>query len=78
LEYSIVNMNSDQIASSENGKPAKAPVRTGQSVIVRCAGFSCLAYCDRDGVWRSVFGNRPLPEILDIEPGAEGETAGNV
>jgi hypothetical protein len=55
-------------------KPAPQPrskstipfLRAGQSVIVRCAGFDCLAYCDRNGTWRSVFGNRELPPILQF------------
>jgi len=33
---------------------------------VRCANFRCLAYRDRNGVWRAVFGNEELPEILEI------------
>ena len=24
----------------------------GERVVVRCNGFRCLAYCDRDGIWR--------------------------
>lgn len=34
--------------------------------MVRCNGFRCLAYRDGNGLWRSVFGDRPLPPILEI------------
>jgi len=34
----------------------------GERVIVRCNGFRCLAYCDRDGIWRLGRTSEPLSE----------------
>ena len=60
-------MKTNETVAPEESIPAKVPTYSSQAVFVNCAGFSCLAYCDRDGIWRSVFGNRRLPEILEFE-----------
>jgi len=62
-----MNTNTNEIALPEQRVPVKALTYSDQAVFAHCAGFSCLAYRDRDGVWRSVFGNRRLPEILEFE-----------
>ena len=60
-------MNTQETAAKGKTEPTEVLKYSGQATIVHCAGFSCLAYRDRDGVWRSVFGNRRLPEILESE-----------
>jgi hypothetical protein len=38
----------------------------GQAAMVRCPGFRCLAYRDKDGKWRDVAHNQELPEVLEV------------
>jgi hypothetical protein len=38
----------------------------GQPAMVRCPGFRCLAYRDKDGKWRDVAHNQELPEVLEV------------
>ena len=45
----------------DKGLPA-----VGEQVVVRCQGYSCLAYRDAQGKWRAVNGNRELPEVLEV------------
>jgi putative nucleotidyltransferase with HDIG domain len=44
----------------------------GEHVLVRCQGFRCLAYRDTKGIWRGVFGNRQLTDVLEVVPGQDG------
>jgi len=37
----------------------------GMPVFVQCAGFSCLGYLDRGGVWRDFARSRKLPAVID-------------
>jgi hypothetical protein len=34
--------------------------------MVRCPGFRCLAYRDKDGKWRDVAHDEELPEVLEV------------
>jgi putative nucleotidyltransferase with HDIG domain len=46
-----------------------------EQVLVRCAGFRCLAYRDQKGEWRSVFGGHRIPEVLEVVSTLNGEAA---
>jgi hypothetical protein len=37
-----------------------------ERVVVRCEGFTCMAYRDSDGVWRADKHDDVLPEVLQI------------
>ncbi len=37
-----------------------------ERVVVRCNGFTCLAYRDSNGVWRADKHDDILPEVLEI------------
>lgn len=37
-----------------------------ERVVVRCNGFTCLAYRDSNGVWRADKHNDILPEVLEV------------
>jgi hypothetical protein len=47
------------------GKSQPIPLG-GRLVMVRCPGFRCLAYRDKDGKWRDVAHDEERPEILEI------------
>ncbi len=38
----------------------------GEHVLVRCPKFSCLGYRDKDGTWKNVFTDQPLPDVVDF------------
>ena len=38
----------------------------GEKVVVRCHGFRCLAYRDKEGVWRSVSDGRELRGAVEV------------
>ena len=40
--------------------------QTGERVVVRCPGFTCLAYRDAKGTWRADKDAAELPEILEV------------
>jgi hypothetical protein len=42
------------------------PLKGREEAVVRCKGFQCLAYRDKDGVWRSVANDEELPEVLAV------------
>jgi hypothetical protein len=60
-------MKTNEAAPPEKSGLAEALRISGKAAFVHCAGFSCMAYRDRNGTWRSLYGNRPLPEIVEIE-----------
>jgi hypothetical protein len=50
-----------------HGKSQNQPTPPlGQPAMVRCPGFRCLAYRDKDGKWRDVAHNQELPEVLEV------------
>jgi hypothetical protein len=57
-------MNGSQQQPDIRGKSQLIPA-LAQAVVVRCPGFRCLAYRDKDGRWRDVAHNEELPEILE-------------
>lgn len=38
----------------------------GTSHLVRCAGYRCMAYKDKQGQWRNYFSHEPLPEPVEV------------
>jgi GH24 family phage-related lysozyme (muramidase) len=36
--------------------------------MVQCEGFRGLAYRDSKGIWKSVIGNKTLPEVMEFCP----------
>jgi hypothetical protein len=56
----------------ETGKPlpesgeagVRQPKKAAQAV-VRCEGFQCMAYRDKDGAWRSVADDKEL-QVLEV------------
>jgi len=57
--------------ASEKSEPTEGKAREwhvpgGQTVVVQCAGFRCLAYLDKDGKWRDAVRNNELPEVLEV------------
>jgi HD-like signal output (HDOD) protein len=67
-------MEPDSAAVQHDAAHKQRPV-PGEQVLVRCPGFQCLANRDAEGTWRSVFGNRELPEVLKVISGADGKVA---
>jgi hypothetical protein len=67
-------MEPDSAAVQHDAAHKQRPV-PGEQVLVRCPGFQCLAYRDAEGTWRSVFGNREIPEVLKVISGAGGKVA---
>lgn len=49
--------------NGQSGSPALPEV--GTPVMVRCKGFRCLGYLDRDGKWRDFNTSAELPDALD-------------
>jgi len=60
-------MKTNEAAPPEKGGLAEALKTSGKAAFVHRSGFGCMDYRDRNGTWRSLFGNRPLPEIIKIE-----------
>ena len=52
---------SEQTETEPGGLPAH-----GERVVVRCAGFRCLAYRDTKGKWRNAHGDQELPEVIEV------------
>jgi hypothetical protein len=45
--------------------PKPPPPKRAAEAVVRCKGIQCMAYRDKDGVWRSVADDREL-EVLEV------------
>jgi GH24 family phage-related lysozyme (muramidase) len=57
-----------KVPKSEN-KTRKAELPpVGRQVMVQCEGFRGLAYRDSKGIWKSVIGNKTLPEVMEFCP----------
>lgn len=66
----------EQDSAAVRSRAAHEPLPTPtEHVLVRCPGFRCLAYRDADGTWRSVFGKRELPDVLEVIPVLGGGAA---
>ncbi len=46
--------------------PALPP--TGEHVVVHCLEFSCLGYRDEKGIWKNVFSDKPLANVINFSP----------
>src|SRR5438128_12539380 len=57
--------NGAQTQDNGAAKERKLPPQ-GQRVMVRCRGFRCLAYLDKDGKWRNSSNNEELTEVLEV------------
>lgn len=42
--------------------PAGVPVQ------VQCVGFKCMAYLDKEGLWRDLFSRQCLERVLGVVP----------
>jgi putative nucleotidyltransferase with HDIG domain len=60
-------------AVAQNAPAPKQLPAPGEHVLIRCPSCRCLAYRDAEGAWRSVFGNRIIPEVLEVIPALNGE-----
>jgi len=58
-------MDESEQQAEISGKGSKLPV-PGHEVMVRCPGFRCLAYRDKDGKWRGVAHDEEMPEVLEV------------
>jgi hypothetical protein len=58
---------SDHAQASKPGDPPDdllPPI--GEQVLIQAEGFRCLAFRDKDGKWRNVFGRGELPGIIRV------------
>ena len=51
----------NKLAKKKNGLPL-----TGERAVVRCPGFTCLAYRDPNGTWRMDKDDSELPQVLEV------------
>jgi len=58
-------MHDDLQAPKPNDPPNHLPP-IGEQVLVQAEGFRCLAFRDKDGKWRNVFGRDELPGIIRV------------
>jgi CheY-like chemotaxis protein len=49
---------------AESNTDGKLP-EIGMPVVVRCVGFTCLGYLDREGKWRDFARSGELPAVID-------------
>ena len=54
----------DAKSKSSGAREVKGRQKTAEAV-VRCKGFQCLAYRDKEGKWRGVSGEEVL-EVLEV------------
>jgi hypothetical protein len=43
----------------------KGPKSRREEAVVRCKGFRCMAYRDKNGIWRSASDDKEL-EVLEV------------
>ena len=60
-----MNQADQQPNTGASGESLRLPP-PGQEVMVRCPGFRCLAYRDKDGMWRDVAHDEALAEVLEV------------
>jgi len=53
---------------SETTKKSQTLPPPGEHVVVHCPGFSCLGYLDKDGIWKNVFTDEPLSDVIEFSP----------
>ena len=58
-------MDESERQPEKGEKGSKLPA-TGQRVMVRCRGYSCLAYRDKEGKWRDAARDVELAEVLEV------------
>jgi hypothetical protein len=55
------------VTAKETNEPdlkSQALPPVGEHVVVHCQGYSCLGYLDQDGIWKSVFTGKNLPDVI--------------
>ena len=56
------------IRKSDIQAPATEPgIPTGKFMMVQCEGFRCLAYLDRQNVWRAAYTDQPLHGRVTVQ-----------
>ena len=59
-------MNIDfQTKTTDTNQDASSPP-PGGLVLVRCAGFTCLAFRDADGRWISYFDRKEVTDVREV------------
>jgi hypothetical protein len=49
----------------ESGEAAQRQQKKAAQAVVRCSGFQCMAYKDKNGIWRSVADDQEL-QVLEV------------
>jgi hypothetical protein len=57
-------MESEKPPSGPKGEPERQSRKAAEAV-VRCAGFQCMAYKDKNGIWHSVADDKEL-QVLEV------------
>jgi len=49
----------------ESGEAGQRPQKIAAQAVVRCSGFQCMAYKDKNGIWHSVADDKEL-QVLEV------------
>jgi hypothetical protein len=60
-----------QMTETHDGETENALHPIGQNFLVQCVGYRGLAYRNKDGRWKSIFGNKTLPKKISFLPSVQ-------
>ena len=61
-------MDASQHEEGENAEAEETLPPVGERVLLRCKGFQCLGFLNKDGTWRDAFHETEVKDVLSWTP----------